>query len=219
MSGVALPGATLPQAGTPVDLVIGFFVLAIVPLLAVAATSFTRIVVVLGLLRTALGSASLPPNAVLAALAMMLTAAIMAPTISKVDGVALQPYLLRKLTPAQAIERGSEPLREFMLRQARRSDVIAFARIAGTRASDPSHVPFSVAAPAFLVGELRAGFAMGFALMLPFAVIDMVTAAVLMSLGMFMVSPASIALPMKLLLFVAADGWTLVASALAASFR
>jgi flagellar biosynthetic protein FliP len=209
----------VPHAGTPVDLVLGFFALSIVPLLAVAATSFTRIIVVLGLLRTALGSASLPPNAVLAALAMMLTAAIMAPTLSKIDRVAVQPYVARQLTPAQAIARGSEPLREFMLRQARRTDVAAFSRIAGLKTGDPRNAPFIVAAPAFLVGELRAAFVMGFALMLPFAVIDMVTAAVLMSLGMFMVSPTSIALPIKLLLFVAADGWTLVASALAASFR
>jgi flagellar biosynthetic protein FliP len=219
MNVIAHPSAVLPHSGTPVDLVLGFFALSIVPLLAVAATSFTRIIVVLGLLRTALGSASLPPNAVLAALSMMLTAAIMAPTLSKIDRVAVQPYVARQLTPADAIARGSEPLREFMLRQARRSDVEAFARIAGTPVAEPRNAPFIVAAPAFLVGELRTAFAMGFALMLPFAVIDMVTAAVLMSLGMFMVSPTSIALPIKLLLFVTADGWTLVASALAASFR
>ncbi len=219
MISLAPHAVALPQAGTPVDLVMGFFVLSIVPLLAVAATSFTRIVVVLGLLRTALGSASLPPNSVIAALAMMLTAAVMAPTLSKIDDVAIKPYVARQLTPAQAIARGSEPLREFMLRQARRSDVAAFARIANQRSSNLGSAPIIVAAPAFLVGELRAAFAMGFALMLPFAVIDMVTAAVLMSLGMFMVAPASIALPLKLLLFVAADGWTLVATALAASFR
>lgn len=211
--------AALPQAGTPIDLVLGFFALSIVPLVAIAATSFTRIIVVLGLLRTALGSASLPPNAVLAALAMMLTAAVMAPTLSKIDRIAVRPYVARQLTPTQAIARGIEPLREFMLRQARRSDVAAFSHIAGLPPSDPRNAPFIVAAPAFLVGELRTAFAMGFALMLPFAVIDMVTAAVLMSLGMFMVSPTSIALPIKLLLFVAADGWTLVASALAASFK
>ena len=207
-----------PQAGTPVDLIIGFFVLSTVPLLAVAATSFTRIIVVLGLLRAALGAPSLPPNAVLAALAVMLTAAIMAPTLNRIDDQAVRPYLAHRLTPAQAVTRGAEPLRAFMLRQARPADVAAFSRMAREK-FDPAHASFVVVAPAFLVGELRAAFAMGFALALPFAVIDMVTAAVLMSLGMFMVSPAALSLPVKLLLFVVADGWTLVAGALAASYR
>jgi flagellar biosynthetic protein FliP len=217
---LAMPNAAFaPQAGTPVDLIVGFFVLSAVPLLAVAATSFTRIIVVLGLLRAALGAPSLPPNAVLAALAIMLTAAIMAPTLGRIDDEAVRPYLAHRLTPAQAIARGAEPLRAFMLRQARPSDVEAFARMAREKAAAPSRTTFYVVAPAFLVGELRAAFAMGFALALPFAVIDMVTAAVLMSLGMFMVSPATLSLPLKLLLFVAADGWTLVAGALAASFR
>lgn len=216
----AIPsGAMAPQAGTPVDLIVGFFALSVVPLLAVAATSFTRIIVVLGLLRAALGAPSLPPNAVLAALAIMLTAAIMTPTLRRIDDDAVRPYLAHRLTPAQAITRGAEPLRAFMLRQARPSDVAAFARMAGENVAAPLRATFLVVAPAFLVGELRAAFAMGFALALPFAVIDMVTAAVLMSLGMFMVSPATLSLPLKLLLFVAADGWTLVAGALAASYR
>jgi flagellar biosynthetic protein FliP len=211
--------AFTPQAGTPVDLLIGFFVLSAVPLFAVAATSFTRIIVVLGLLRAALGAPSLPPNVVLAALAVMLTAAIMAPTLGRIEAVAVQPYLAHTLTPSQAIARGAEPLRVFMLRQARPADIAAFARMARETTVPNADESFVVVAPAFLVGELRAAFAMGFALALPFAVIDMVTAAVLMSLGMFMVSPATLSLPIKLMLFVAADGWTLVASALAASFR
>jgi flagellar biosynthetic protein FliP len=208
-----------PQAGTPVDLLIGFFVLSAVPLLAVAATSFTRIIVVLGLLRASLGAPSLPPNAVLAALAIMLSAAIMAPTLERIDDDAVKPYLAHRLSPAQAIALGAEPLRAFMLRQARPADIAAFSRMARANDPVPAHASFLVVAPAFLVGELRAAFAMGFALALPFAVIDMVTAAVLMSLGMFMVSPATLSLPVKLLLFVVADGWTLVAGALAASFR
>jgi flagellar biosynthetic protein FliP len=223
LTGAALAAtshaALAPQAGTPVDLIIGFFFLSAVPLLAIAATSFTRIIVVLGLLRAALGAPSLPPNAVLAALAIMLTAAIMAPTLAHIDDEAVRPYLAHRLTPAQAVTRGAEPLRAFMLRQARPADINAFARMAKVKTADPSRASFMVVAPAFLVGELRAAFAMGFALALPFAVIDMVTAAVLMSLGMFMVSPATLSLPLKLLLFVAADGWTLVAGALAASYR
>jgi flagellar biosynthesis protein FliP len=205
--------------GSPVDLLIALILIGLVPLLAVSVTSFTRIVVVLGLLRASIGAPSLPPNTVIAALAMMLTCVIMGPTFARVQSAAIVPYGAHRLPPAQAIARGAVPLRDFMLRQARPSDVLAFARMAGAPSKRPDGAPFSAVAPAFLVGELRAAFAMGFALALPFAVIDVVVAAVLMSLGMFMVSPAAISLPAKLLLFVAADGWTLVAGALVASYR
>lgn len=205
--------------GSPVDLLVALMLIGLVPLLAVSVTSFARIVVVLGLLRASIGAPSLPPNTVIAALAMMLTCVVMAPTFARVQNVAIAPYGAHRLGPAQAVARGAEPLREFMLRQARPSDVTAFARMARLQSARLDDVPFSIVAPAFLVGELRAAFAMGFALALPFAVIDVVVAAVLMSLGMFMVSPASNSLPLKLLLFVAADGWTLVAGSLVASYR
>jgi len=207
------------HGGSPVDLLLGFFLLGLVPLFAVAVTSFTRVVVVLGLLRSSLGAQSLPPNIVLAALAMMLSAAIMAPTFARVNDAAVRPYLAHRIGSSQALQRGIEPLRRFMLRQARRADLATFARIARARADTPDAAPLSVIVPAFMVGELRAAFAIGFALALPFAVIDIVVAAVMMSLGMFMVSPAAISLPLKLLVFVAADGWSLVCSALVASFR
>jgi len=207
------------HGGSPVDLLLGFFLLGLVPLLAVAVTSFTRIVVVLGLLRSALGAPSLPPNVVLASLAMMLTAAVMAPTFARINDGAVRPYLAHRIGAGQALQRGAEPLRRFMLRQTRRSDLATFARIARARVEAPDAAPLAVIAPAFMVGELRAAFAMGFALALPFAVIDIVVAAVMMSLGMFMVSPAAISLPLKLLVFVAADGWTLVCGALVASFH
>jgi len=215
---LAATGST-SHGGSPVDLLIAFFLLSLVPLLAVSTTSFARIVVVLGLLRSALGAPSLPPNAVIVALAMMLTGAVMTPTLTRIDAQALQPYFDHKLTQTQALQRGAEPLRAFMLRQVRASDVAAFARIARTPVRSPQSAPFTVVAPAFLVGELRAAFTMGFALALPFAVVDIVVSAVLMSLGMFMVSPAAISLPLKLLLFVLADGWSLVAGALVASYR
>jgi flagellar biosynthetic protein FliP len=208
-----------PAMGSPADLLIAFFVLALVPVLAISVTSFTRIVVVLGLLRASLGSAALPPNSVIVALAVMLTAAIMAPTLTAIDRDAIVPYQSHRISAGQALARGERPLRSFMLRQTRSADIRAFAGIAKVRDGRPSDEPFSVIAPAFLISELRTAFAMGFALALPFAVIDIVVAIVLMSLGMFMISPAAISLPLKLLLFVVADGWTLVAGALAASFR
>lgn len=207
------------HGGSPVDLLAAFFVLGLVPLLAVSVTSFTRIVVVLGLLRSSLGAPSLPPNIVIAALAMMLSGAVMAPTLARVDDAAVRPYLAHRINAAAALQRGEEPIRRFMLRQTRASDVRAFARLARARSADAASAPFSAVAPAFMVGELRSAFAMGFALALPFAVIDIVVAAVLMSLGMFMVSPAAVSLPLKLFVFVVADGWTLVCGALASSFR
>jgi flagellar biosynthetic protein FliP len=205
--------------GSPVELLVMLFGLGLVPLLAVSVTSFTRIVVVLGLLRSALGSSALPPNAVIVALSLLLSGAVMSPTIAAIDHAAIQPYLAHRASTAQALERGTEPLRAFMLRQTRTSDVAAFARMARVRIAGTADAPFRIVAPAFMIGELRTAFAMGFALALPFAVIDVVVAAVMMSLGMFMVSPASIALPLKLLLFVVADGWTLVCGSLVASFR
>jgi len=204
---------------SPVDLLVALFLLGLVPLLAVSVTSFARIVVVLGLVRASIGAPSLPPNIVLAALAMMLTCVIMGPTFGRIRQDALAPYAAHRLSPAQAVARGAAPLRDFMLRQTRPADVAAFARMAHERVSRPADAPLTVVAPAFLVGELRAAFAMGFALALPFAVVDIVVASVLMSLGMFMVSPSSIALPIKLLLFVAADGWSLLCGALVASYR
>jgi flagellar biosynthetic protein FliP len=208
-----------PMLGSPLDLLASLLVLALVPVLAISVTSFTRIVVVLGLLRASLGTAALPPNAVIIALAIMLSAAIMAPTLQTIEHDAVAPYQAHRISATQALARAEKPLRAFMARQTRVADVRAFSRIARAAPSRTADVPFFVLAPAFLISELRSAFAMGFALALPFAVIDIVIAIVLVSLGMFMVSPNAISLPLKLLLFVVADGWTLVAGALAASYR
>jgi len=207
------------QGASPVDLLIGLFLLSVVPLLAVSVTSFTRIIVVLGLLRASIGAPSLPPNIVLAGLAMMLTCVVMAPTFKQMRSAAVEPYGARRISAAQAVTRGAEPLRRFMLRQTRSTDVAAFERMEASQVGPAADAPFEAVAPAFLVGELRAAFAMGFALALPFAVVDIVVSAVLMSLGMYMVSPATISLPLKLLLFVIANGWSLVVGALVASYR
>jgi flagellar biosynthetic protein FliP len=213
--------AVLSQSklGSPADLLIALFLIGLVPVLAISVTSFTRVVVVLGLLRASLGTAGLPPNSVIVALAIMLTAAIMAPTIAAVNRDAIVPYEAHRISASQAFAHGAQPLRSFMVRQTRPSDIKAFSRIARLGTARKDDVPFSVLAPAFLISELRVAFAMGFALALPFAVIDIVIAIILMSLGMFMVSPAAISLPIKLLLFVTVDGWALVAGALAASYR
>jgi len=213
------------RGASPVDLLIVLFGLGLVPLLAVSITSFTRIVVVLGLLRASLGTPSLPPNAVIMALAIALSGTIMAPTLVRVDHAAAAPYFAHRISASVALSRATGEFKAFMLRQTRRSDIAAFERFGVMKSSRDSGTnvrgepPFSIVAPAFMVGELRAAFAMGFALALPFAVIDIVVAAVMMSLGMFMVSPTSVSLPLKLLLFVAADGWTTVCGALVSSFR
>lgn len=219
MSGVASFAAAARHGGSPVDLLIALFIIGLVPILAVALTSFTRIVVVLGLLRSSLGTPSLPPNIVLVALAVALTAAVMTPTYARVKTAAIEPYLARRISSAQALDRGSVPIKTFMLRQTRATELATFSKIARVPKEASSRLPLSVIAPAFMISELRAAFAMGFALALPFAVIDIVVAALMMSLGMFMVSPAAISLPLKLLVFVIADGWALVCGALVASFH
>lgn len=203
---------------SPLELLLSLSVLALIPVLAIATTSFTRIVVVLSLLRTSLGSPALPPNSVVIALALLLTSAVMAPTLQQIDHQAVAPFGRHQITPSAALERAAAPLEAFMARQARTADIVMFARATRVPISR-AKPPFSVLAPAFLVGELRTAFAMGFALALPFVVIDLVVATALMSLGMFMVPPATIALPLKLLLFVVADGWALVVGALMGSFH
>jgi flagellar biosynthetic protein FliP len=217
---------TSSRGASPVDLLIVLFGMSLVPLLAVSVTSFTRIVVVLGLLRASLGTPSLPPNAVIMALAIVLSGIIMAPTLGRVQRAAAVPYFAHRISASRALTRATEEFKRFMLRQTRRSDIATFERFTRSERrgdsddSQKSREPtFAIVAAAFMVGELRAAFAMGFALALPFAVIDIVVAAVMMSLGMFMVSPTSISLPLKLLLFVAADGWTTVCGTLISSFR
>lgn len=219
MTNAAAQFLAQPKLGSPVDLLMALFVLGTVPVLAISVTSFTRVIVVLGLLRTSLGTSALPPNSVIVALSIMLTAVIMTPTIAAINRDAIVPYQNHQLTPSQALARGAQPLRAFMTKQTRAADIRAFSRIARVEPRTQAQTPFFVLVPAFLISELRVAFAMGFALALPFAIIDIVVALILMSLGMFMVSPQAISLPVKLLLFIGADGWALVVGALAASYR
>jgi flagellar biosynthesis protein FliP len=203
----------------PLDVLVGLTLLAAVPFLLVMCTSFVRIVVVLSLVRSAIGASALPPNAVLTGLALVLTLVVMAPTLQTIGRDTIDPYAHGKLSQSQAIERATTPLRAFMLRQTHVADIMLFERVAHRLPEPAERAPIVVLIPAFVVGELRSAFAIGFALYLPFVAIDLAVAAMLMGLGMMMLSPPVVSLPVKLLLFVMVDGWALVCGGVAASFR
>jgi flagellar biosynthetic protein FliP len=211
--------AARAHAGVPLDVLTGLTLLSLVPFLLVMCTSFVRIVVVLSLVRSAIGASALPPNAVLSGLAFVLTLAVMTPTLQRIEREAIAPYQRGTLTQSQAMSRAVEPLRAFMTRQARSADVALFERVARQPADASGRPPLATLVPAFVVGELRSAFAIGFALYLPFVAIDLAVAAMLMGLGMMMLSPPVVSLPAKLLLFVMVDGWALVCGGVAASFR
>ncbi len=207
------------RASLPLDVLAGLTFLSIVPFLLMMCTSFVRIVVVLSLVRSAIGASALPPNAVLSGLAFVLTLVVMAPTMHQIGETALAPYASGALSPAEALDRATHPLRSFMLRQTRIADIALFERVARRKPEALARTPLTVVIPAFVVGELRNAFAIGFALYLPFVAIDLAVAAILMGLGMVMLSPPVVSLPVKLLLFVMVDGWALVCGGVAASFR
>jgi len=205
-------------AGTPLDALIALTLMAAAPFLLVMMTSFVRIVVVLSLVRSAIGAGSLPPNAVLTALALMLTFVVMSPTLGAVSHTAIEPYAQGKISQLQMLERAFGPMRTFMLRQTRTKDITLFARLGREPLREPVKASPAVLIPAFVVGELRAAFAIGFALYLPFIAIDLAVASILMGLGMFMLSPPIVSLPCKLLLFIMIDGWALVCGGVVSSF-
>lgn len=211
--------ATHNHTSSPLDVLAGLTLLSIVPFVLVMCTSFVRIAVVLSLVRSAIGASALPPNAVLSGLALVLTAVVMAPTLQQIGHDAIEPYSRGALTQSQAAGRAIAPLQRFMLRQTRVADIALFERVARRPLEAPERAPLVVLVPAFVVGELRNAFAIGFALYLPFVAIDLAVAAMLMGLGMMMLSPPVVSLPVKLLLFVMVDGWALVCGGVAASFR
>jgi flagellar biosynthetic protein FliP len=209
-----------PRSSLPLEVLAGLTLLSLVPFVVVLCTSFVRIVVVLSLVRSAIGAASLPPNTVLTGLALVLTFTIMTPTIDRISREALEPYAAGRISQKAVVERAFAPLAAFMLRQTQTRDIALFARVAHRPvAATPEREPFAILVPAFVVGELRSAFAVGVALYLPFVAIDLAVAAILMGLGMFMLSPPVIALPCKLLLFVMVDGWALTCGTVVASFR
>jgi flagellar biosynthetic protein FliP len=213
-------GEGLRLSGT-VGVVVMMGLLTLLPTLVLMMTGFTRILVVLHFLKQAMGTQSAPPNHLIGALALLLTGFVMAPTMSEVHRVALTPWMEGRIEQAEMMRLGARPLREFMLRQTRERDLQTFVEMSrpATPPTTVDEVPLVVVMSAFVTSELRTAFQLGFALFLPFIVIDVVVSSVLMSMGMFMLPPAMIALPFKLLLFVLVDGWTLVIQSLVQSFR
>ena len=212
-------GAGGASYSMPVQTLLFFTALSFLPAMLLMMTGFTRIVIVLSLLRQALGTQAAPPNQVIIGLSMFLTLFVMGPTLDRVHAEAYAPYAAGRIGFEEAVARAEVPVRGFMLRQTRENDVALFARLARLDpAVKPQEVPMRVLVPAFVTSELKSAFQIGFLIFVPFLVIDMVVASVLMSLGMMMLSPVLVALPFKLMLFVLADGWNLLLGSLAASF-
>ena len=192
--------------------------LTFLPAMLMMMTSFTRIIVVFAILRQALGLQSTPSNQILLGLTLFLTIFIMKPVLEEVNEVALQPYMQEELSSLEAVEQASQPFRKFMLAQTRESDLGLFMRIADEEYDTAEDVSFWVLLPAFVTSELKTAFQIGFILFIPFLIIDMVVASVLMAMGMMMLSPIIISLPFKIMLFVLVDGWALIMGTLAASY-
>ncbi|MBV1918132.1 MAG: flagellar type III secretion system pore protein FliP [Sphingomonadaceae bacterium] len=208
-----------PGLSLSLQLLLIMGLLTILPSLILMMTSFTRILIVLGILRQALGLQQSPPNQVLVGLSLFLSLFVMAPTLEKVNEAAIAPYSAGTINAEQAIKSGGQQFHGFMMGQTRENDLIMFAEMAGSpKFESKQDVPFSILLPAFVTSELKTAFQIGFMLFLPFLVIDLVVSSVLMSLGMMMMSPMIVSLPFKLLLFVLVDGWTLLMGSLAASF-
>ena len=194
-------------------------VLSLAPAILIMLTSFTRVVIVLSLLRRALGTMQMPPNQVIIGLALFLTFFIMTPVWQQVNQTALQPYLENKIEQQQALQKAAEPLRGFMFKQTREKDLALFVSIAKIeRPKDVNDIPISVLIPSFIISEVKTAFQIGLLLYVPFLIIDMVVASVLLSMGMMMLPPIMISLPFKLMLFVLADGWNLLIGSLVRSF-
>ncbi|MEW5728528.1 MAG: flagellar type III secretion system pore protein FliP [Pseudomonadota bacterium] len=194
-------------------------VLSVAPSILVMVTSFTRIVIVLGFVRQALGTMQSPPNMVIVSLALFLTAFVMAPTFEEAWNKGLQPYMDGQIEEAEAFERTVKPIHAFMMRHAREQDVQLFMDLSrAAEVAKPEDVPLKALIPAFMISELKRAFEIGFLIFLPFIIIDMVIASVLMSMGMMMIPPAMVALPFKLIFFVLVDGWYMVVGSLVQSF-
>ncbi|MEQ1579617.1 MAG: flagellar type III secretion system pore protein FliP [Steroidobacteraceae bacterium] len=191
----------------------------LLPAILLMTTAFTRIVIVLAILRQALGAGQAPPNQVLIGLSLFLTLFVMSPVVDKINADAVQPYMAGTLDAMGAFDKGIVPLRKFMLDQTRESDIATFVKISGgTGYATPDDVPLRILVPAFATSELKTAFQIGFLIFIPFVILDLVVASVLMSMGMMMLSPVLISLPFKIMLFVLVDGWSLIMGTLAGSF-
>lgn len=216
--------ATASEVSGTFQMVLVLTIIALAPSILILMTAFLRIVITLHFVRSAVGTSTMPPNQVLVGIALFLTFFVMSPVISKINTTAIAPFEKGQITQEQAIENGIVPLKEFMLRQTRDEDISLFMDIAEEPLlTDDSNIaediPLHVLVPAFIISELRAGFIIGFAIYIPFIVIDMIVASTLMSMGMMMLPPAMISLPFKVLLFVLVDGWNLIISQLLQTFN
>lgn len=207
------------DGGNAVELLVLLAGVALIPALLFTVTAFTRIIVVLGFIRTGLGTPTAPPNQVLVGIALFLTIFVMAPTFKEIKATAVDPLMEKKITQVQALERAEQPLREFMFQQTRDRDIALFMKLGDLEAPKTRRdVPTYVLIPAFIISELKTAFQIGFLIFLPFLIIDLVIASTLMSMGMVMLPPVFISLPFKILLFVLVDGWNLVTQSLVESF-
>ena len=214
MDGVGQP----KDADVAIQVLFAFTLLSMAPSIVLLMTCFSRIVIVLSFVRNALTLQGAPANQVIIGLSLFLTYFVMEPVWSKVQTNALQPYMEKKITSTQAMEEASKPIRSFMLRQTRPKDVELFVELAKIPPTIPEALPLRVVIPAYIISELRTAFQMGFLIFVPFILIDIVVATILMSMGMMMMPPATIALPLKILLFVLVDGWSLIVRSLLMSF-
>ena len=218
---IGVDQARSPQeASVTLQLVFLMTILSLAPGIMVLMTPFTRIVVVMGFLKRALGAQTVPPNQIIVGLSLLLTWFVMQPQITQINDTALQPYLAQQIGYKEGLEKAMKPMRTFMLRQCGETELAVMVRVSKSpRPATVDDIPNAVLIPAYVMSELKTAFVIGFLIYLPFLVIDMVVASVLMSLGMMMLPPVMVSLPLKLILFVLVDGWTLVTQGLVASFR
>lgn len=219
-----IPGVTPAhgpqQVALTLQILVMLTILSVAPAILVMTTAFTRIIIVLSFVRSALGTQNIPPNQVLLGLALFLTFFIMAPTFRQINSDAIQPYLTNKMDFNTAMGRGEAPLAKFMIRQTYKDDLNLFLRLSNTpKPQTLEQLPISVLIPAFVISELKTGFIFGFIVYIPFIIIDLVVSALLMSMGMMMLPPTVISLPAKVLVFILADGWHAIVGSLAQSFR
>jgi flagellar biosynthesis protein FliP len=218
---IGIDQAKSPQeASVTLQIVFLMTILSLAPGILMLMTPFTRIAVVMGFLKKALGTQSVPPNQVVMGLSLLLTWFVMQPQITEINEQALQPYLAQEIGYKDALEKAMKPMRQFMLRQCGENELAVMVRVSkGPRPAKVDDIPNAVLIPAFVMSEMKTAFIIGFLIYLPFLVIDMVVASILMSLGMMMLPPVMVSLPLKLILFVMVDGWTLVTQGLVSSFK
>lgn len=217
---ISMESANTPQEFSKgIQILVLLTVLTLAPSILIMTTSFTRIVIVLALTRQAIGTASLPPSQVIVGLALILTFFVMAPTFNKMNQTAFQPYIKEQITQQEALKRSVEPLRQFMFRQTDETELALFVKLSGLkRPKEMSDVPTYVLLPSFIISELKTAFKIGFMIFIPFLVIDIVVASILVSMGMLFLPPPMIATPFKIILFVLIDGWHLITKSLVEGF-